>query len=92
MFYITQPCGYQLVAILAGGRVIQPPGPPRHIFAPQVGIFGLRHIDEAASLIGALCAVLDNDILESRVSAPRYVDQREIVRNDSFHVPTINIT
>ena len=92
MFYITQPCGYQLVAILAGGRVIQPPVSPRYICALQVGIFGLRHIDEAASLIGALCAVLDNDILESRVSAPRYVDQREIVRNDSFHVPTINIT
>ena len=92
MFYITQPCGYQLVAILAGGRVIQPPVLSRHIFPLQVGIFGLRYIDEAASLIGALCAVLDNDILESRVSAPRYVDQREIVRNDSFHVPTINIT
>ena len=30
-----------------------PPGLPRHIFAPQVGIFGLRHIDEAASLAGA---------------------------------------
>ena len=32
--YITQPCGYQLVAILAGGRVIQPPGlPPTHFRA-----------------------------------------------------------
>ena len=74
------------------GALYNPPVSPRYICALQVGIFGLRYIDEAASLIGALCAVLDNDILESRVSAPRYVDQREIVRNDSFHVPTINIT
>ena len=53
VLYITQPCDYQLVAILAGGRVIQPPVPPRYICALQVGIFGLRHIDEAAPLAGA---------------------------------------
>ena len=57
----------------------------------QVAICDLFDVDEAASLSCATqadCAAL---ILQSRVSVPRYLDQREIVRNDRFHVPTINI-
>ena len=33
------------------------PRPTPDTFAPQVGIFGLRHVDEAASLAGVLRAV-----------------------------------
>ena len=57
----------------------------------QVAIFDLFDVDEAASLSCATQADCAAIILKSRVSATRYLDQREIVRNDRFHAPTINI-
>ena len=92
MFYITQPCGYQLVAILAGGRVIQPPVPSRYIRALQVGIFGLRYIDEAASLIGALCAVCTSNTFIIKIPITAYFDAWMYERIYLFNTPTIVVT
>ena len=65
---------------------------PRHIFQLQVGIFGLRHIDEAASLIGALCAVCTSNTFIIKIPITTYFDAWMYARIYLFNTPTIVVT